>query len=67
VSVVTDPVAYRVLTNPGDYGWGGLASTTFWNDPAEDLTVLFMTQVVPSSTVPVRTYLRQLVQQALVS
>jgi CubicO group peptidase (beta-lactamase class C family) len=65
VSVVQDPVAYRVLTSPGEYGWGGLASTAFWIDPAEELTVVFMTQLLPSSTLPVRTYLRQLVQQAL--
>ncbi|HEY0359657.1 MAG TPA: serine hydrolase domain-containing protein [Mycobacteriales bacterium] len=67
VSVVQDPVEYRVLTSPGEYGWGGLASTAFWNDPAEDVTVLFMTQLVPSSALPVRTYLRQLVQQALIA
>ena len=66
VSVVDDPVAYRVLTSAGEYGWGGLASTAFWIDPAEDLTVLFMTQLVPSSALPVRSYLRQLVQQALI-
>ncbi|HEV7825676.1 MAG TPA: serine hydrolase domain-containing protein [Mycobacteriales bacterium] len=65
-SVVQDPATYRVLTSAGEYGWGGLASTAFWIDPAEDLTVLFMTQLLPSSTLPVRTYLRQLVQQAVV-
>ena len=65
VSVVQDAAAYRVLTNAGEYGWGGLASTAFWNDPTDDLTVLFMTQLVPSSTLPIRTYLRTLVQQAI--
>jgi CubicO group peptidase (beta-lactamase class C family) len=65
-SVVEDPAAYRVLTSAGEYGWGGAASTAFWIDPAEDLTVLFMTQLMPSNTLAVRTYLRQLVQQAVV-
>jgi CubicO group peptidase (beta-lactamase class C family) len=65
-SVVQDPATYRVLSSAGEYGWGGAASTAFWIDPAEDLTVVFMTQLLPSSTLPVRTYLRQLVQQSLV-
>jgi len=34
----------------GDYYWGGAASTIFWVDPKEDLTVVFMTQLMPSAT-----------------
>ena len=34
----------------GDFYWGGLASTLFWVDPFEDLYVIFMTQLIPSST-----------------
>jgi CubicO group peptidase (beta-lactamase class C family) len=45
--------------------WGGVASTSFWVDPAEDLAVIFMTQLLPSSTYPVRQQLRQLVYAAL--
>ena len=66
VSVVIDPVAYGTLTSAGDFGWGGAASTTFWVDPAEDLTVVFLTQLLPSSTHPIRTQLKQLVYAALV-
>ncbi|MQA13449.1 MAG: serine hydrolase [Pseudonocardiaceae bacterium] len=65
-SVIDDPVRYRVLSSAGEFGWGGAASTAFWVDPAEDLTVLFLTQLLPSSTYPIRTQLRQLVYQALV-
>jgi CubicO group peptidase (beta-lactamase class C family) len=43
-----------------------MASTAFWVDPAEDLAVTFMTQLMPSSTWPIRSQLRQLVYQALV-
>jgi CubicO group peptidase (beta-lactamase class C family) len=43
-----------------------MASTAFWVDPVEDLVVLFLTQLVPSSVYPIRTQLRQLVNQALV-
>lgn len=64
--VVMDPVAYRTLTSAGEYHWGGMASTTFWVDPVEELTVVFMTQLLPSNTYPIRTQLRQLVYQALV-
>jgi CubicO group peptidase (beta-lactamase class C family) len=65
-SVVLDPVANKVPASVGDYGWGGMASTVFWVDPAQRLTVLFMTQLLPSSTYPIRSELRQLVHSALV-
>ena len=65
-SVSVDPVATKVTATPGELAWGGLASTAFWVDPAEDLAVHFFTQLVPSSTYPVRTELRQLVYAALV-
>ena len=65
-SVVDDVAAGKVLTSPGEFAWGGMASTAFYVDPAEDVTGMFFTQYVPSSTYPVRTALRALVQQALV-
>lgn len=65
-SVVVDPVANKVLSSPGEFAWGGAASTAFWVDPAEDITVLLFTQLFPSSTHPLRPQLRQLVYQALV-
>ncbi|GHJ35272.1 serine hydrolase [Streptomyces sp. TS71-3] len=65
-SVVENPVALRSLASRGEYGWGGAASTVFWVDPAEQLTVMFFTQLLPSSTYPIRAQLRSLVQQALV-
>jgi CubicO group peptidase (beta-lactamase class C family) len=64
-SVSLDPVATKVTASPGELAWGGLASTAFWVDPHEDLAVHFFTQLVPSSTYPVRTELRQLVYGAL--
>jgi CubicO group peptidase (beta-lactamase class C family) len=65
-STIGDAVAGKVLTSAGEYAWGGMASTTFYVDPAEDLTALFFTQFMPSSAYPIRTRLRALVQQALV-
>ena len=65
-SVVIDPAWAGTLGSPGEYGWGGAASTAFTIDPVEQTTVLFFTQLLPSSTYPLRTVLRQLVNQALV-
>ena len=65
-AVIDDPAAAKVLSSAGEYSWGGLASTAFWVDPAEELTVLFLTQLMPSSTHPIRPQLHQLVYQALV-
>jgi CubicO group peptidase (beta-lactamase class C family) len=64
--MVIDPVRYGAVANVGDYSWGGAASTAFYVDPVEDLTVTFYTQLMPSSTLPIRPYLRTLVNQALV-
>jgi CubicO group peptidase (beta-lactamase class C family) len=65
-AVVIDPVLVRVACSPGELSWGGMASTAFFIDPAEELTVSFFTQLVPSSAYPIRSQLRQLVYQALV-
>jgi len=65
-SVTLDPAATKTGGSVGDVAWGGAASTTFWVDRAEDLCVVFMTQLLPSSTHPLRSQLRQLVYQALV-
>ena len=66
-SVVLDPVANRSPTTRGEFAWGGAASTAFWVDPAEGVTALFFTQLLPSSTWPIRSELRQLVYQALIA
>lgn len=65
-SMVLDPVAYGRLASVGEYGWGGAASTAFWVDPTEELTCLFFTQVMPDEPLPIRDYLRQLVNSALI-
>jgi CubicO group peptidase (beta-lactamase class C family) len=64
-AVVLDPAAGKTLTSAGECSWGGAASTAFFVDPAEGLTVSFFTQLLPSSSYPIRSQLRQLVYQAL--
>jgi CubicO group peptidase (beta-lactamase class C family) len=64
-SVVMDPAKTMIPGSTGELAWGGMASTSFWLDPKEDLFVIFMTQLMPSSTYPVRRQLRTLVYSAL--
>ncbi|MDE2774675.1 MAG: serine hydrolase [Chloroflexota bacterium] len=64
--VLLDPAAAQILGSPGEFGWGGAASTTFWIDPREELTAIFLTQLMPSSSYPIRRELRVLVNQAIV-
>ena len=65
-SVILDPVHNKVLASPGEFAWGGAASTAFWCDPLEQIAVVFATQLLPSSTHPLRPQLKQLVYSALV-
>ena len=65
-SVVVDRRKNKSLTSEGSFAWGGAASTAFWVDPVEDLTVSFFTQLLPSGTYPIRRELAQLVYQSLV-
>jgi CubicO group peptidase (beta-lactamase class C family) len=63
-SMLVDPVAARSIASRGEFGWGGAAGTEFWVDPAEELTVVFCTQVLWAVD-DLRAELRQLVYQAL--
>lgn len=64
--VMLDPTKAQMMGSPGDFGWGGMASTVFWVDPLEDLVVVFATQLMPSSFYPLRKELRALVYQAII-
>jgi CubicO group peptidase (beta-lactamase class C family) len=66
-SVKTDVAKSRTNGSVGEYGWGGLASTNFFVDPVEELVMVFMTQLIPSSSYPVREELRAMINGALVS
>ncbi|MFJ4840101.1 serine hydrolase domain-containing protein [Streptomyces sp. NPDC088746] len=65
-AVVEDPAAAGVPAGAGEYAWHSAAGTIFWVDPVEQLTVLFFTQLMPSSVHPLHSRLRQLVNQALI-
>ncbi len=65
-AVVLDPAKAQTMGSPGEYYWTGMANTQFWMDPQEDLIVIQMAQLIPSTLAPVRRELRTLVGQALV-
>jgi len=65
-SVMIDPAKAQILGTPGEYAWGGAASTAFWCDPKEEMAVVLLTQLMPSSTYPIRRELRVLSYQAIV-
>lgn len=65
-SVVLDPAAAQVITSAGELAWGGAASTLFWIDPAEEMAVIGLTQLLPSSAYPIRQELKPLIYGALV-
>ena len=64
-AVVMDPMKTLIAGSPGEFYWGGMASTAFWIDPQEDLACIFMTQVIPSNAYPVRRQMRTLIYSAL--
>lgn len=49
----------------GDFYWGGMYSTAFFVDPVEDIIMIFMTQLMPSSTYPVRREIKTMIYSAL--
>jgi CubicO group peptidase (beta-lactamase class C family) len=65
-SVMLDPAKAQILGTPGEYAWGGAASTAFWVDPVEQMIVIVMTQLIPSSTYPIRRELRVLSYQTVI-
>ena len=66
-SVVLDPVENMSIRSKGEFAWGGAASTAFWIDKKEKISVVFMTQMLsfPFSD-SLRKELRTLVYQALI-
>ena len=61
-----DPVRSASL-GTGDYYWGGAASTIFWVDPVEDISVVFMTQLMPSGTFNFRGQLKSIIYSSIVA
>ena len=65
-SVQLDCAKSQLVGSPGEYAWGGAASTVFWIDPSEELIVIFLTQFMPSGTFNFRGQLKSIIYPALV-
>jgi CubicO group peptidase (beta-lactamase class C family) len=64
-AVLLDPTVAQIIGTPGEYYWGGAASTAFFVNPVEELVMIFLTQLRPSSTYPIRRELRATVYSAI--
>lgn len=64
-AVILDPARAGVPGSVGDFSWGGMASTFFWIDPVHELSVIFFTQLSPSSSYPSRAQMKAMVHGAL--
>jgi CubicO group peptidase (beta-lactamase class C family) len=64
--VTIDVAKTRLPGTVGEFFWGGAAATAFWVDPKEEMTVVFMTQVLQSlHHIGLRRDLRTLVYSAM--
>ena len=64
-AMVIDPAKTLMPASKGEFYWGGAYSTAFFVDPVEAITMVFMTQLYPSSAYPVRRQLKTLIYAAL--
>ncbi len=65
-SVVRNGAGNTVFGTPGQYAWGGAASTDFWIDRPQKLVGMVLTQLLPAGTYPTRTIMNNATYQALV-
>jgi CubicO group peptidase (beta-lactamase class C family) len=65
-AVMIDLIRSQQIGSLGEYYWGGAASTIFWIDPATDLIVIFLTQMMPSNTFNFRGQLKSLIYPAII-
>jgi CubicO group peptidase (beta-lactamase class C family) len=64
-AITTDVARTMIPGSVGEYYWGGMFATAFFIDPVERITMVFMTQVSPSTAYPIRRELKTLIYSAL--
>jgi CubicO group peptidase (beta-lactamase class C family) len=64
-ATVIDPARTLMPASRGEFYWGGAYSTAFFVDPVERITMVFMTQIYPSSVYPIRRQLKTMIYSAL--
>jgi CubicO group peptidase (beta-lactamase class C family) len=67
VAVTLDPARVGIPGTAGEFAWGGMATTTFFVDPREDMAMIFMTQAILDTArrVRLRRDLRSLIYGAM--
>ena len=65
-AVLLDQTVAQIIGTPGEFYWGGAASTAFFVNPKEELIVIFLTQLRPSSTYPIRRELRTTIYSSII-
>jgi CubicO group peptidase (beta-lactamase class C family) len=63
---VIDAAATMLPGNHGEFYWGGMFSTAFFVDPVDDVIMIFMTQLMPSSSYPIRREIKTMLYSALI-
>jgi CubicO group peptidase (beta-lactamase class C family) len=63
--ILLDQTVAQTMGTAGEYSWGGAASTAFFVCPAEDLIMVFLTQMRPSSTYQIRRQLRATIYSSI--
>ena len=63
--ITKDPSLMGNLGSVGDYGWGGAYHSTYWVDPKQGLTVVYMTQLIPAGGLEEQAKIRALIYSAL--
>lgn len=64
-AVNIDPTKTMVPGSKGEFYWGGMYSTAFFVDPVERVSMVFMTQLMPSNSYPIRREIKTLVYSAM--
>ena len=65
-SIMKNPAALGLPASAGEYGWGGAYHSTYWVDPAEEMVVVYLTQLIPARGVDDHGKLRSLIHQAII-
>ncbi|HEX3792696.1 MAG TPA: serine hydrolase domain-containing protein [Pseudonocardiaceae bacterium] len=63
--VLLDQTVAQTIGTAGEFFWGGAASTAFFVNPTEDLIMIFLTQLRPSASYPIRRQLRAAVYSSI--
>ena len=65
-SITHDPAATGLPGSVGEFGWSGAYHSTYWADPAEELIVVYLTQLIPAINLDDQQKVRTMIYQAII-